>query len=135
MQQKAPKKICPSRRRGIRGLISVEILAKLEAELRAVRRMASWCWRTSSIFVCGTSTGALIAACISAACRWTRSDLLRRQRQGDVRQGLDPSPPALPRTTRSRWRRIRSEPDLALKHRATANEPNATLGSAGLRNC
>ena len=134
MQKKAPKKILSCDGGGIRGLISVEILAKLEAELRAVRKDGELVLADFFDFVCGTSTGALIAACISAG---MSMDQIRTFYVGSGKEMFDKA--SILRRLRYRYdkeplaEKIRSELDLALKHRATANEPNATLGSAGLR--
>ncbi|MGK2898845.1 MAG: patatin-like phospholipase family protein, partial [Burkholderiaceae bacterium] len=61
-----PKRILACDGGGILGLMSVEILAKLEAELRAARNQPTLVLADAFDFVCGTSTGAIIAACISA---------------------------------------------------------------------
>lgn len=60
-----PKKILSCDGGGILGLISVEILAKLETDLRAARNTPDLILSDFFDFVCGTSTGAIIAACIS----------------------------------------------------------------------
>ncbi|MDJ0740384.1 MAG: patatin-like phospholipase family protein [Gammaproteobacteria bacterium] len=59
------KKILACDGGGILGLISVEILARVESELRALtgrKRLVLADWFD---FTCGTSTGAIIAACVS----------------------------------------------------------------------
>lgn len=61
-----PKKILACDGGGILGLISVEILARLEAELRAATGRPALVLGDWFDFCCGTSTGAIIAACISA---------------------------------------------------------------------
>lgn len=61
-----PKKILACDGGGILGLISVEILAKLEHELRAQTGRPQLVLADWFDFCCGTSTGAIIAACISA---------------------------------------------------------------------
>lgn len=66
LQSTDQKKILACDGGGILGLISVEILAKLESDLRTKTGndklvLADW-----FDFVCGTSTGAIIAACVSA---------------------------------------------------------------------
>lgn len=60
-----PKKILSCDGGGIRGLISVQILAKLESDLRAERQDPDLVLGDYFDFVCGTSTGAMIAACIA----------------------------------------------------------------------
>ncbi len=62
----APKKILACDGGGIRGLISVEILAKLEKDLRSrLGKDERFVLADYFDFVCGTSTGALIATCIA----------------------------------------------------------------------
>jgi len=66
MQSPGPKKILACDGGGILGLMSVEILAKLEDELRGkLGKGPSFVLADYFDFVCGTSTGAIIAACIS----------------------------------------------------------------------
>jgi patatin-like phospholipase/acyl hydrolase len=62
----SPKKILACDGGGILGLMSVEILAKLERDLRAKTGKDDLVLADWFDFVCGTSTGAIIAACISA---------------------------------------------------------------------
>lgn len=134
MQRPGPKKILACDGGGILGLISVEILARLESLLRErLGRpelvLADWFDMT-----CGTSTGAVIAACISAgmsterirsfyvesgAQMFDKAALFRR-----LRYSYDDEPLAA---------KLRDEFDLALDHRPSAAEPHATLGAAGLR--
>lgn len=61
-----PKKILSCDGGGILGLMSVEILAKLEADLRRETGKPDLLLCDYFDFVCGTSTGAIIAACIAA---------------------------------------------------------------------
>lgn len=61
-----PKKILSCDGGGILGLMSVEILAKLEADLRTETGKPDLLLCDYFDFVCGTSTGAIIAACISS---------------------------------------------------------------------
>ena len=61
-----PKKILSCDGGGILGLMSVEILARLESELRAKTGNPKLLLCDYFDFVCGTSTGAIIAACIAA---------------------------------------------------------------------
>src|SRR5690242_4142555 len=60
-----PKKILACDGGGILGLMSVEILAKLEAQLRAATGKPDLVLADWFDFVCGTSTGAIIATCIA----------------------------------------------------------------------
>jgi patatin-like phospholipase/acyl hydrolase len=61
-----PKRILACDGGGILGLMSVEILARLEGELRAALKKPDLVLADYFDFVCGTSTGAIIAVCISA---------------------------------------------------------------------
>jgi predicted acylesterase/phospholipase RssA len=60
-----PKKILACDGGGILGLMSVEILVKLESDLREKLRTPKLVLADYFDFVCGTSTGAVIATCIS----------------------------------------------------------------------
>ena len=67
MRNPGPKKILACDGGGILGLMSVEILARLEDDLRdKLGRKDDFVLADYFDFVCGTSTGAIIAACISA---------------------------------------------------------------------
>jgi uncharacterized protein len=67
MKALGPKKILACDGGGILGLMSVEILAKIEIELRAkLGKDQNFVLADYFDFVCGTSTGAIIAACISS---------------------------------------------------------------------
>ena len=67
MRNTGPKKILACDGGGILGLMSVEILARLEDDLRhKLGRKDDFVLADYFDFVCGTSTGAIIAACISA---------------------------------------------------------------------
>ena len=57
MRQPGPKKILACDGGGIRGLISVEILARLEAELRHHFAQPDLLLGDYFDFICGTSTG------------------------------------------------------------------------------
>jgi patatin-like phospholipase/acyl hydrolase len=61
-----PKRILACDGGGILGLMSVEILTKLEADLRTAKDTPDLTLSDYFDFVCGTSTGAIIATCISA---------------------------------------------------------------------
>jgi patatin-like phospholipase/acyl hydrolase len=65
MSSPGPKKILACDGGGILGLMSVEILAKLEGELRAKTGNPDLVLADWFDFVCGTSTGAIIATCIA----------------------------------------------------------------------
>lgn len=61
-----PKRILACDGGGILGLMSVEILARIEADLRIRSGSPELVLADYFDFVCGTSTGAIIAACISS---------------------------------------------------------------------
>ncbi|MBX9965579.1 MAG: patatin-like phospholipase family protein, partial [Burkholderiales bacterium] len=61
-----PKKILACDGGGILGLMSTEILARLEADLRRQHGKPDLVLADWFDFVCGTSTGAIIAACIAS---------------------------------------------------------------------
>ena len=65
MAAAGPKRILACDGGGIRGLMTVEILAKIEADLRAETGDGGLVLADWFDFTCGTSTGAVIAACIS----------------------------------------------------------------------
>jgi patatin-like phospholipase/acyl hydrolase len=60
-----PKRILACDGGGILGLMSVEILARLEADLRAASGKPGLVLADYFDFVCGTSTGGIIATCIA----------------------------------------------------------------------
>jgi uncharacterized protein len=66
MAARGPKKILACDGGGIRGLMSVEILARIEADVRAAHGRPDMVLADFFDFTCGTSTGAIIAACVSA---------------------------------------------------------------------
>lgn len=67
VQSPGPKKILACDGGGILGLISVEILAKIELHLRTkLGKGPDFVLADYFDFVCGTSTGAIVAACVAA---------------------------------------------------------------------
>ena len=61
-----PKKILALDGGGIRGMITVEVLAEIESQLRSkLGRGEDFRLADYFDFVAGTSTGAIIAACVS----------------------------------------------------------------------
>lgn len=127
-----PKKILSCDGGGILGLMSVEILAKLEADLRAKLEKPELVLADWFDFVCGTSTGAVIAACISAG---MSMDKIRAFYVESGEQMFEKA---------SVFKRLRysyNDEPLAAKLRAELNRalgypegaPSATLGDAGLR--
>ena len=127
-----PKRILACDGGGILGLLSIEILAKIEADLRATSGRADFVLADYFDFVCGTSTGAIIATCIaigmptarirdfyleSGPLMFERASLLKR-----MRYSYEDEPLA---------RLLRQEINRALKCRA--DEKPATLGDERLR--
>jgi patatin-like phospholipase/acyl hydrolase len=117
---------------GILGLMSVEILARLEADLRVARNAPGLVLADFFDFVCGTSTGAIIAACVAAG---MSMDQIRDFYVGSGKQMFDKA---------SIFERLRynyNDEPLAAKLRAELNTalgygPNdapATLGDERLR--
>ncbi|WP_295421752.1 patatin-like phospholipase family protein [Sulfurovum sp.] len=66
LEPSGQKKILSLDGGGILGLMTVEILAKLEFDLRIIHDYHDLVLSDYFDFVCGTSTGAILAACISA---------------------------------------------------------------------
>lgn len=132
IEPSGPKKILACDGGGILGLMSVEILAKLEADLRAQQGKPDLVLADWFDFVCGTSTGAIIAACISAG---MSMDKIRAFYVESGEQMFDKA---------SVFKRLRysyNDEPLAAKLRTELNRalgypdgaPPATLGDTGLR--
>ena len=117
---------------GILGLISVEVLARLEAHLRSAAGNPALVLADYFDLVCGTSTGAVIAACVSAgmpmdrirdfyvSCgeqMFDRASLLKR-----LHYSYNAEPLAL---------KLRTELNAALGY--GVDDPPALLGDPGLR--
>jgi len=134
MQSAGPKKILACDGGGILGLMSVEILAKLEADLRARFNKPGLVLADYFDFVCGTSTGAIIASCIATG---MSTEQIRKFYVDSGQQMFDKA--SLLKRLRYSYndeplaKKLRTELDKALNHAATAAEPNATLGDAQLR--
>jgi patatin-like phospholipase/acyl hydrolase len=132
IQSPGPKKILACDGGGILGLMSVEILAKIEADLRAKLGKADLVLADYFDFVCGTSTGAVIATCISMG---MTMDKLRDFYVGSGKQMFDKA--AFFKRLRYSYNdeplaaKLRTEFNLALGYAADA--PPATLGDANLR--
>ncbi|HRD33671.1 MAG TPA: patatin-like phospholipase family protein [Rhodocyclaceae bacterium] len=132
IQSSGPKKILACDGGGILGLISVEILAKLEADLRAALGKPDLVLADYFDFACGTSTGAIIAACVSAGMSMER---IRTFYVDSGAQMFDKA--SLFKRLRYSYRdeplarKLRAELNRALGHAADAKP--ATLGDAGLK--
>lgn len=129
-----PKKILACDGGGILGLMSVEILAQVEAGLRARLGKPDLVLADYFDFVCGTSTGAIIAACISAG---MSTDRIRRFYVDSGQQMFDKA--SLLKRLQYSYNdeplaaKLRAELDKALGHAASPAEPHATLGDDRLR--
>lgn len=134
MQSTGQKKILACDGGGILGLMSVEILAKLEADLRTRLQKPNLVLADYFDFVCGTSTGAIIASCISTG---MSIDQIRTFYTASGQQMFDKA--SLLKRLQYSYndeplaKKLREELDKALKHVASPTEPNATLGDDGLR--
>ncbi len=132
IQSKGPKKILSCDGGGILGLMSVEILAKLETDLRQQLGKPGLVLADYFDFVCGTSTGAIIAACIAAG---MDTATLRQFYVGSGQQMFDKA--SLLKRLRYSYndeplaKLLRSQLNQALGHEPES-EP-ATLGDSNLR--
>ena len=127
-----PKKILCCDGGGILGLISVEILARIEADLRIRLDQPDLVLADWFDFVSGTSTGAIIAACIATG---MSMDQIREFYVGSGEQMFDKA--SVLKRLRYNYNdeplaeKLRSELNRALGY--SAGESPATLGDAGLR--
>ena len=127
-----PKKILSCDGGGILGLISVEILARIEAQLRIRLAKPELVLADWFDFVSGTSTGAIIAACIATG---MSMDRIREFYVGSGEQMFDKA------SVLKRLRYNYNDEPLAEKLRSELNralgyalgEAPATLGDVGLR--
>jgi patatin-like phospholipase/acyl hydrolase len=132
MQEPGPKKILACDGGGILGLMSVEILARMETDLRAKLGKPNLVLADYFDFVCGTSTGAVIATCIAIG---MSMDKLRGFYVGSGEQMFDKA--AFFNRLHYSYNdeplaaKLRAEFNLALGYAADA--PAATLGDARLR--
>jgi patatin-like phospholipase/acyl hydrolase len=132
MAAPGPKRILACDGGGILGLISVEILAKLEADLRVARNDPKLVLADFFDFACGTSTGAMVAACIAAG---LSMDRIREFYVGSGEQMFDKA--SVFKRLRYSYNdeplaeKLRTELNRALGHDAGA--PPATLADKGLR--
>jgi predicted acylesterase/phospholipase RssA len=132
MASAGPKRILACDGGGILGLITVEVLAKLEADLRQAWSRPELVLADYFDFVCGTSTGAIVATCVSAG---MSMDEVRRFYVDSGEQMFSKA---------SLFKRLRysfNDEPLALKLRTELNRalkrdpegPPALLGDPGLR--
>jgi len=127
-----PKKILCCDGGGILGLISVEILARIEADLRIRLDQPDLVLADWFDFVSGTSTGAIIAACIATG---MSMDQIREFYVGSGEQMFDKA--SVLKRLRYNYNdeplaeKLRSELNRALGY--STGESPATLGDAGLR--
>ncbi len=132
IEAKGPKKILACDGGGILGLMSVEILARIESDLRTSTGKPNLVLADWFDFVCGTSTGAIIATCISLG---MSTDQLRKFY-------LDSGPMMFEKSSLTkRLRYSYTDEPLARMLREQINkavgrsdkDPPATLGDDGLR--
>lgn len=122
-----PKKILSCDGGGILGLMSVEILARLESDLRTELGKPDLLLCDYFDLVCGTSTGAIVAACISAG---MSTEQIRRFYVSSGRQMFDKA------SLLKRLHYSYNKEPLAKKLQAEfsgALGADTTLGSPGLR--
>ncbi len=132
LKPEGAKKILACDGGGILGLMSVEILARLEADLRTAQGKPDLVLADFFDFVCGTSTGAIIAACVAAG---MSMDHIRAFYVGSGKQMFDKA------SIFERLRYSYNDEPLAKKLRAELNralgyapeQAPATLGDANLR--
>jgi patatin-like phospholipase/acyl hydrolase len=129
MQSPGPKKILACDGGGILGLMSIEILLAIETQLRqALDRGADFVLADYFDFVCGTSTGAIIATCVSSGMSMAKI----RQFYLDSGQQMFDKAQLLKRLQYD----YNSEPLANLLKKSLdeqLKEQNATLGSVNLR--
>ena len=128
IQFPVPKKILTCDGGGILGLMSVEILTKIETDLRIANNKPDLVLADYFDFVCGTSTGAIIAACISSG---MSMDTIRQFYLASGKQMFDKAS-VLKRLQYS----YNDEPLAKLLREAfdkQLNEKDATLGCANLK--
>jgi uncharacterized protein len=122
------KKILACDGGGILGLMSVEILAKIETDLRIAHNNPGLVLADYFDFVCGTSTGAIIAACISAG---MSMDTIRQFYLDSGKQMFDKA------SVLKRLKYSYNDEPLAKMLKAALDaqlhESNATLGSLNLK--
>lgn len=127
-----PKKILSCDGGGILGLISVEILARIEADLRIRVAKPDLVLADWFDFVCGTSTGAIIAACIATG---MSMDRIREFYVGSGEQMFDKASVfkrlSYNYNDEPLAEKLRSELNRALGY--AAEESPALLGDNGLR--
>lgn len=134
VQAKGKKRILACDGGGILGLMSVEILARMEKDLRTKTGRSELVLADWFDFTCGTSTGAIIAACISCGMSvdqirsfyldsgkemFDKASLLKR-----LRYSYNDEPLA---------RKLQAELDRALAYQGEDGRPHATLGNDRLR--
>ena len=129
-----PKKILSCDGGGILGLMSVEILAVLEEELRRLTGKPDLVLGDWFDFTCGTSTGAVIATCI--ACGMSTEQI--RRFYLDSGQEMFDKASLLKRLHYSYndeplARKLQVELDRALGHAVVPGRGQAKLGDEGLR--
>lgn len=136
MAADGPKRILACDGGGILGLMSVEILARIEADLRAVTGRKKLVLADWFDFTCGTSTGAIIAACVSCG---MSTDQIRKFYLDSGKDMFDKA--SLLKRLRYSYNdeplaeKLKTELDKALGYpsRKRRGRPKATLGDDGLK--
>lgn len=134
IQAPGRKKILACDGGGILGMMSVEILARIEDDLRAATGRPDLVLSDWFDMTCGTSTGAIIAACI--ACGMSVEQI--RRFYVDSGQDMFDKATLLKRLRYSYndeplAKKLQQELDRALQYRPQEGHPHATLGDEGLR--
>lgn len=134
MRAPGQKKILACDGGGILGMMSVEILARIESDLRQLAGNPGLVLADWFDFTCGTSTGAIIAACIASGMSveqirrfyvdsgqdmFDKASLIKR-----LRYSYNDEPLA---------RKLQEELNRALDYEPTAAQPFAVLGDDGLK--
>jgi patatin-like phospholipase/acyl hydrolase len=130
MESQGPRKLLALDGGGIRGVMTLEVLAKIETELQTkLGRGSEFVLADYFDYIAGTSTGAIIATCLSLG-----------MRVDDIRTFYIESGPAMFDKTNLITRYYRNkfhDEKLAAKLQQVieqkSGEPNATLGSQALR--
>ena len=88
LQSQGPHKLPRARWRRIRGVITLAILGELQAQLQALKRDDTFVLADYFDYIGGTSTGAIIATCLSSFIGASNAFVSStRAAPGDVRQG------------------------------------------------
>ena len=134
LEKNPPHKLLALDGGGIRGVMTLEILREIERMLQQeLGRDDSFVLADYFDYVAGTSTGAIIATCLSLGWRVVgHPRVLRRRRPGDVRQGQRAE--ALPVQVRGREARRACSGSRSARTRRSASAKLRTLLLLVMRN-